>query len=190
MILIVDQIIGYCVKEQLISADKIPWFRYSLEKRLYTFIGVIPFAILAVLISNMWCAICFLTVFFSLRSRINGYHADTLFGCFWMSLVTEILFLKVFDLLLTARNHMVIVILCCCILFRFAPYNHSNMHYSIDEITALKKSIRPRLVIILLLALIMRIMHWDNGLCGLVTGIAMVSFMLCLAYFLEWRKQI
>lgn len=190
MSLFVEQIIGCCVKEQLISEDKIPWFRYSLEKRLYTFIGIIPFAILAVLISNIWCAICFLTVFFSLRSRINGYHADTLLGCFLMSLVIEIIFLIVFVILLTPVNCMVIVILCCCILFLFSPYNHSNMHYSIDEIIALKKSIRRRLVIILLLALIMRIMHWDNGLRGLVTGIAMATFMLCLAYYLEWRKQI
>lgn len=184
----IDKIVRYCYKNGYISENQVPWLRYSIEKRLSSIIGIIPFAFLALLLSDFWCALYFILSFCFLRSRINGYHSKTLVGCLFISLATELLFFKVIYPLLTPIVALVIWIVCFVILFLFAPYNHPNMHYSMDEVLALKKSIRHRVIILTTIFLIALAMQASSSLQGLTLGIAMAAFMLCLAYISDWRK--
>lgn len=184
----VDRIVRYCFKNGLISESQIPWLRYSIEKRLSSIIGIIPFALLALLLSDFGCAFCFILSFCVLRSRINGYHSKTLIGCILVSLAIEILSFKIIYPVLTPITAMATCIVCFVILILFAPYNHPNMHYSADEVLALKKSIRRRVAVLFLLLSLFTVKQLISALHGLTLGIAMAAFMLCLAYITEWRK--
>lgn len=184
----VDRIVCYCFKNGLISESQIPWLRYGIEKRLSSIFGIIPFAFLASLLSDFWCALYFILSFCFLRSRINGYHSNTLIGCLFISLATELLFLKVIYPLLTPIIALAIWVVCLVILLILAPYNHPNMHYSTDEVLALKISIRCRVIILTTLFLIALAMQTASSLRGLTLGIAMAAYMLCLAYISDWRK--
>lgn len=185
----VDQLVNYCFKSDIISESQIPWFRYSIEKRLSSTICLIPFVILAVLMSNFWSAIWFIGGFCFLRSRINGYHAKTMKGCLLVSLGTEWLFMEVLYPMLTPVEATLLSFVCLGILVLAAPYNHPNMHYSTEEIYALKKCIQCRIIILSLLFLLFNIMRFNDSIKGLATGIAMATFMLGLAYISEWRKH-
>ena len=184
----VDRIVCYCYKNGFISESQVPWLRYSIEKRISSIIGIIPFAVLAVLLSDFWCALCFISSFCFLRSRINGYHSKTLIGCILVSFTIEMLSFKIIYPILTPITSLVISIVCFVILIIFAPYNHPNMHYSDDEVLALKKSIRHRVAVLFLFLSILLVNQLISALHGPTLGIAMAAFMLCLAYFLEWRK--
>lgn len=184
----IDKIVRYCHKNGYISENQVSWLRYSIEKRISSIVGIIPFALLALLLSDFWCALCFIFGFCFFRSRINGFHAKTLIGCLCISLATELLFFMVIYPLLNPTIALVIWVACLVILLYFAPYNHPNMHYSVDEVLALKKSIRHRAIILTTIFLIALSMQASSSLQGLTLGIAMAAFMLCLAYISDWRK--
>ena len=184
----VNRIVCFCYKNGFVSENQVPWLRYSIEKRLYSIISIAPFAILSVWLSNWVCAISFISSFCFLRSRINGYHAKTVIGCILVSLIIEVLSFKIIYPVLVPIASVVICIVCFCILLSFAPYNHPNMHYSADEVLALKKSIRYRIVVLFLFLSTFWVKQLVNALYGLTLGIAMAAFMLCLAYILKWRN--
>lgn len=43
----IDKIVRYCYQNGYISENQVPWLGYSIEKRLSSIIGIIPFAFLA-----------------------------------------------------------------------------------------------------------------------------------------------
>jgi len=184
----IEQVVNYCCKKELIAENQIPWLRYSIEKRIFTILVLIPFAILAVLLTDFWGTTWFICSFFALRSRTNGYHSNSLLGCFFVSLASEILFLKVVFPITTPTNAITINLICYLILLLLAPYNHPSMHYSTDEILALKNAIRYRVIVLSVLMLFLLTMHFYSSLRGLTTGTAMATYMLSLAYISEWRK--
>lgn len=184
----IDKIVRYCYKNGYISENQLPWLRYSIEKRLSSIVGIIPFTFLAFLLSDFWCALFFISSFCFLRGRINGFHAKTLIGCLCISLATELILFMVIYPLLNPTIAVVIWVACLVILLLGAPYNHPNMHYSMDEVFALKKSIRHRAIILTTIFLIALSMQASSSLQGLTLGIAMAAFMLCLAYISDWRK--
>lgn len=184
----IDKIVRYCCKNGYISENQVPWLRYSIEKRLSSIVGIIPFTFLAFLLSDFWCALYFILSFCFLRSKINGYHSKTLLGCLFVSLATELLFFIAFYPLLTPIIALVIWMVCIVILLLLAPYNHPNMHYSMEEVLALKKSIRHRVIILTTIFLTSFAMQAPSSTQGLTLGIAMAAYMLCLAYISDWRK--
>lgn len=185
----IDKIVRYCHKNGYISENQVPWLRYSIEKRFSSIFGIIPFAFLALLLSDFWCALFFIFSFCFLRGRINGFHAKTLIGCLCISLATELFFFLVIYPLLNPTIALAILLPCLVTLLLGAPYNHPNMHYSMDEVLALKISIRHRAIILTAVFLLALSMHASSSLRGLTLGIAMAAFMLCLAYISDWRKS-
>ena len=185
----IEQIVNYCLKNDIISENQVPWLRYGIEKRLSSIIGLISFTILAVFLSDFWCSVWFIFSFYILRKRINGYHSKTPFGCFCISLTMELLFFKFVYPILTPIIAILVSIFCIVILLLFAPYNHPNIHYSAEEILALKKSIRHRVSMLSAIFLISFTMQKSSSLQGLTLGMAMAAYMLSLAYITEWRKN-
>ncbi len=184
----VNWLVDYCITHNFIDKKMEPWLRYSIEKRFFTMIGLIPFLFLAVIFANIWLAISFIASFYFLRSCINGFHAKTVYGCLFVSLACELLFLLGFCPILTPTRSIVINILCFLLILWLAPYNDRRVHFSAAEVIALKKRIRCRTLILAFVIFIASVMMLTDIVYGLTAGIAMSTFMLSLSYITKWRN--
>lgn len=177
----------YCMQKQIIENKHFDWFVYGLEKRLSTFLLSIPFAILAIVTSNIPCAASFFLAFFFLRGYIGGFHASTVLGCLIISLLSEsAIFLLVYPLL-SQIFILCIVIICIVCIFILSPYNHPNMHLTSEEITACRKKGRIRAVVISSGITFTCILGLDEIAKGLTLGIVLTTAMLCLGYIYDRR---
>lgn len=186
----IDRFSRYCIAKNYISSADYLWFKYGLEKRFYTLVVAIPFFFLAVIITNIYTAFAFFICFYCLRSRTNGFHANTVWLCFTLSLLCEVVFLAVINPLLNTVGALVLAIASSIIIFILAPYNHPNMHLSTKEIAACRISARIRSCFILLGVFVCCILDTPTIAKGCSLGLAMAACLLCLAYILERRKTL
>lgn len=181
---LIVKLADYCVDKKIIESKHIEWFVYGLEKRFYTFFVAIPFLILAIVLSSVPCAISFFFAFFILRGYIGGFHANTIWWCLTISLLSEsaILFLVypfLFNIVIIC-----ITIICVTCIYTLAPYNHPNMHWTSEELIACKKISRLRSFLLSAGIAISSIIGFDEIAKGLTLGIVLATVMLCLGYIL------
>lgn len=186
---LLDWFTNYCINNQLISKDSEVWFRYGLEKKLCTLIVLVPFAIIAVRISGFWTALFFITSFFYLRSRTNGYHAKTHLGCFTGSLLLELFFLMVIEPILDAIWVLVLVSITVMVVFALAPYNHPMMNLDDHEYAACKRAARIRCILLALFCFGCLLCGFHNTADGITLGCAMTSALLVFAKITERRRR-
>ena len=185
---IVDKLTYYCLNEELIKSEDVPWFKYGLEKRISTIIVGIPFLIIAFLISSFLCAVSFFASYFFVRKYIGGYHAKSVLGCIFFSLLMEIVFLGCLPYLINTPFLSGIHVISIVAVFLLAPYNHPNMHLSLDEITVCKKKGRHRICIATLICLIVQLAEGSEIAKGCTIGIVMAATLLCFGYIFNWRN--
>ncbi len=184
-----EKIVSYCIQTNVIAASDEAWLRYGIEKRLTMLPGMIPITALAVYLSSPSVAISFLISFFLLRRRTSGYHAMTPVGCLCTAIVLESLFFLCLYPWLDAMLMTICGGISAVVIFFLAPYDHPNMHFADDELRTLR--FRGRIITLLLLST--AVACWFAGLLsvarGMMIGITMTAFALCLAYFIDWRER-
>lgn len=186
----VNRLVDLFLRHEIASDNQVLWLRYSIEKRIFSSIGLIPFILIALCFTDSWGTFGFVAGFYILRSQVNGYHAKTLWGCLLISLGSELLFLLFLYPLLTPIVAISLTSICSVILILYAPYKHANMHYSNEEVVALRCSIKIRVIFLVSSLLILSFLRFSNLWKGLTSGIALATFFLCLAYISERRKHI
>lgn len=180
----ISKLSAICVENNIINEADVPWLEYGIETRITAIIGLVPFTILAIKLSDIPTTLAFLATFNFLRKRVGGYHANSVLGCMLLSLFLEVLFLGAF---LPKLNMVVFFIsngVSLAIIYFMAPYVHPNMNFSKDEIYALHNSAKRRVMQITVFTLACYFFNFSSIAKGLTAGTAMTAFMLCLAYFL------
>lgn len=185
-----DRFANYCIAKQIISPADRSWFKYGLEKRIYSIVVSVPFLLTAIILSDMPTAITFFISFYCLRSRTNGFHARTVWWCFALSIFFEIVFIGVIQPLISIPITLLLAIISAVFIHFLAPYNHPNMHLSPKEISICRLSSRLRASGILACILISYILGLLNMVIGFSLGLVMAACLLCLAYINEWRKTL
>ena len=177
----------YCVEKEIIENKHVDWFVYGLEKRLSTIFVSIPFIILAIVVSNLPCAISFFLSFFLLREYLGGFHANSVLACLFFSLLSEIIvFFLVYPILSQPGIAYITMICIICILI-LAPYNHPNMHLTNEEAMACKKRGRIRTFIIAVIIILSSIFSFEEISKGATLGIALATILLCLGHIFDRR---
>lgn len=189
MVNISNAISTYCVQRKIIDPNDEVWLRYGIEKRLSTTVILFPFLILSFILTDFFSGLSFLIAFKLIRGKASGYHSNTLLHCFLVSLVLELLFLIVLYPKLLAENITICNLINCLVVFTLAPYNHPNMRLSQKEISALRHESQKAVVLLSIISATFSILGLLPIAKGLVTGVAMASFSLCLAYINDWRKK-
>lgn len=189
MEVLTEKIVTYCIHNEIISAEDVQWFRYGIEKRIIFLLCTSLLTALVTYLCGVQAAVSFLIGFFMLRERIGGYHAKTPLKC--MSISVTMVLLS-FGLLYPYLNAGAIIFLglgSVAAIFLLAPYNHPNMHFSTEELN----SLRPRGRIWAIILHLTAVLLWGIGLHtvarGLIIGITMAAFLLCLAYISDWRNR-
>lgn len=185
---LIGTITNYCIKKDLIQPEQISWFQYGLEKKIVTLFVGIPFLIIAFAISSWLCAISFFATYFFVRKYADGYHAKTIWGCLFFSLVVELFFIGILPKMLNMPLRFLLLSICFPAVWIFAPYNHPNMHLSVDEAKYCQKHARFRICLSTFLATVFSLTELSEIANGCTIGIAMATTLLCLGYIMNWRN--
>lgn len=186
---LINYITKTCIRHQIISSNQVAWFKYGLEKRISSVFVSFPFFLLAVVLSNLHVAFSFFLCFYIIRSKANGYHAKSFWGCFFLSLMHVTIFVGVLYRLLNIFTLNIIAIVGTILISRLAPFNSKEMHLSKSESLCCRRSSRKRSFCILLLGFSLQTLGQSAITKGLFLGIAMAAYLLCLAYYINWRKK-
>lgn len=186
---LLDWFTNYCINNKLISRDNEAWFRYGLEKRICTLIILVPFAIVAINISEFWTALFYMISFYYLRSQTNGYHAKTHWGCFIGSLLLLLFFVFFIEPMLDAFWILVLVSITVMIVFAFAPHNHPMMNLDEHEYIACKKAARIRSIQLAFSCYACIFCDLHEIASGISLGCAMTSALLVFAKITERRRR-
>lgn len=185
---LIGTITNYCIKKDLIQPEQISWFQYGLEKKIVTLFVGIPFLVIAFAISSWLCAISFFVTYFFIRKYADGYHAKTIWGCLFFSLLVELFFIGILPKMLNMPLRFLLLSICFPAVWIFAPYNHPNMHLSVDEAKYCQKHARFRICLSTFLATVFSLTELSEIANGCTIGIAMATTLLCLGYIMNWRN--
>lgn len=170
-----------CIAIGIVEEEDLEWFVYGVEKRVTSAIASVLFLLVAVVLSDVPTAIIYLTSFYFLRSRTNGYHAKTMTRCLFVSVIIELFFLLCILPNLTNNNVYLLNTISFLIIFIFAPYNHPNMHLSPSEERICQISSRIRITLLTASAFVFCMLGKEWGYAGITLGNTMVAFLLLIA---------
>lgn len=189
MDMLVEKITNFCVDHNIVAADKASWFQYGISKRLSTFLASIPLIIIAIILTSFEITIVYYLSFALIRRRSNGYHAKSWVTCLFMSIAIVAIFLGVIYPILTPYSSFWIGITCVLLVFLFAPYDHSLMHFTKEEYIECRRRSRISVCITALLALLLYLVRLNNIATAVISGMATAVFLLCLGHISDWRKK-
>lgn len=189
VMILVDRIVQHCLVNNYISEEEEPLLRYCLEKKVSTFIVLLPLIILSITIQDYRTGLAFLFTFLLLRERTNGFHLQSLGACFVASLLLEILILSVVLPILPDYLAIFLSLFGAITIWLLAPYNHPDMCLTYKEVKACRRSSRTRLLGLLVTALVLWRCNGLKMLRGMMMGISLVAVLLSLAYIIERRNK-
>lgn len=185
----IDSLVDTCINKGYITQEQAPWLRYGIEKRITSFLISIPMLIVGSWISSPAITIPFYVSFCLLRTRTNGIHAQSLGGCFILSILTEVVFLGVLPRVWNGIVAIVLLMASTICIYALAPYNHPNMDLSPEEFAACGQSAKRRLLLLVLLLIVLRAWHFNQFATGILLGIVMVAVTLTFTYILKGERQ-
>ena len=178
----IDSFVGLCIQKEYVSQDEVPWLRYALERRIVSLTAFCVLLIIGLLITNPATLLAFLITFCALRSRTNGYHAKSVGGCLFHSILGEVFFLRVLPNVWNDVFAFVTLVVSIILIWFLAPYNHPNMDQSPEEIIACAKSAKCRLIILTFALNMLYLCKQEEFAWGGRQGIVMTASTLAIAY--------
>ena len=141
----IDTLVGICIQKGYVSQDEAPWLRYALERRIVSLTAFGVLLIIGLFITTPATLLAFLITFYTLRSRTNGYHAKSVGGCLFYSILGEVFYLRILPDVWNDVFAFIALAASIMLIWFFAPYNHPNMDLSPEEVIACAKSAKWRL---------------------------------------------
>lgn len=139
-------IAAFCLQKHYIEPNQIAWLQYGLMRRL---MGMVTFLLLlpvGAFFDGWGSTFLFLLVFRLIRMRTGGYHAKTPTGCLLGSTFTMIVSLE-FAKRLHPVSNLICLTVASVLILRLAPANNAALHLSEDELVAVCKEVKLRLIV-------------------------------------------
>ena len=185
----VEIFVTRCVEQGYITAEKAPWLQYALEKKITVMIAMIPLLLIGVFISSFTETIAFYISFFIIRRYSNGVHSTSFIKCFFVSVISEIIFLGVLTEFLTPVSCMILLPVSGVLIWCLAPYSHPNMMLSSEEVIACAVGAKKSTLQISVAISILYFFGCEDLADGALLGYVMASAMLLIAYIPIGGKQ-
>lgn len=177
----IDSFCSYCLKIGYVTEDRIPWLRYAIQKKYVVILIAIPFLITGVLLSSISTACTFLFSFYFLRTRTNGFHAKNIWSCFFISLVSEIIFLGVLPYIMKNTYIIGLLFLSAIYIWVASPAKCPNFVLTDSEMKACAISAKIRMLIIVSAWFIFHLLNNSQVSEGLAFGMIMTACGLAAA---------
>ena len=184
----VEILIERCVAKGYVSEDAAPWLRYALEKRISSIVVFVPLLTIGLMITNPFKLFAFFATFFLLRTRTNGFHAESGGKCLFYSICGEVFFFRVLPAVWNNVTAFISLAMSIALIWILAPYNHPNMDLSSEEIVACAKSAKLRLSILIFSFCALYIRKQKQLSEGILLGVVMTASTLALAYLIPQKR--
>lgn len=179
----------HCQNKGYVTDEQMPWLQYVLAKRLSTLLIYIALFILGIYLASTLSSFAFVTSFLYLRERTNGVHAKTFWGCFFGSIISEIVFLGVFARLITTGIALLLLTVSSTLIYYFSPYNHPSMHLTFEEELACATAAKKRLLFLDMLAVSIYLAGCYETGHSITLSITMTACMLVVANIISRRNK-
>lgn len=177
-----QRIAHYCVKQSWVKKEDVAWCSYAIEKKLLTALFFFWLTLCAFVCGKYIEMGAFTLVFFFLRRRIGGWHAERAWSCQILSVVLVLSNVFAVGPLLITHMPMVGLFLADIVVFVWAlilkPIYPPQVHFGTPEKQANNKKKNQLLVAVLLIQIIAGLLQKNivivySGL-GVLTGIISV----------------
>lgn len=175
---------GQLLAYNLIEESEQELYEYGLERVLSKVISYSAFLVLALCIRQFIPTVLFLGFLLTLRGRTGGYHASTELRCFVSSMGICVLAVKVLIPFLVLHKGILgtLYVISVAIIFLWAPINHPNVDFSIQEIQQYRWRARKVLIQEMLLVILMWIVQVrEEYSVSAMAGTIVCALLMCLA---------
>ncbi len=154
----------------------------SIEKIIN--IGTIIF--ISIIANKFIPSLLFLIFFYELRKRAGGYHAKSFLICYVETIGTYIFILYINSILANQPTVLFcMLVISFCIILGLGSVNHPNLHMSITELTAAKKSSRILLFMEVTVIFFFELIGIEMAIISyMVTAVTMCAILMCMAKIL------
>lgn len=173
------RIVSYWVQIDLVEESQAEWYTYGLLKRVTTLCTFIVVISLGALHSNIWRALLFTSTLMYLRAATNGHHAKTYLRCLFNSCIIEIVCVLLCDYLIAILS-IFLALVSAVIIFTIAPLNNEQIHFSDEELAAVRAICRKRLAISFILHLVLLPLYPVGAYC-VSLAMSADAFLLLIA---------
>ena len=90
-----ERLIDFFISQCGLPETRRPWYIYTLQTRISMFLSTAGMMLLGCLVATPYQVTCFIVGIFSLRRRLDGYHAKTPLRCFFLSIGASIFCLSI-----------------------------------------------------------------------------------------------
>jgi accessory gene regulator B len=165
---LLDKIIAFTYKDEIIEPDRIEIVRYGLELFILKAVFLLASVIIALLMDEILSYLIFLIFFMPLRTLAGGYHASTRLLCFIESMFTVVLVCGICKLTATKSLPVIILLgiftlISSAVIFILSPVEDKNKPLSAKQ----KRSFQGRVRIYLFISLAVLILLAFLGLLNL-----------------------
>ena len=142
------------------------------------------------LVATPYQVTCFIVGIFSLRRRLDGYHAKTPLRCLFLSIGVSILCLSIVNSLVQYSLSILIWILFISLsfaVFNSSPYSHPNCPLTPDELAVSWIKAKHILIWNLFLILLLQI-FFANSNCALYCEMGIIA--AAISFFVSKFKEV
>jgi len=176
-VVFVDRLTESFLRHNIISEDQTEWCAYVLEGKIANLISLVILLVVGTLAADFPAAVVINAGMLFLRKKTNGYHAKTFLGCLCISVFCEYTCLRLLPWL-NQWKALTLLSFSALVIFLFAPFNSSNMHFDEREMSALKQCVRRRLVIFCFLAVVLLLVQPEWSFCLCLTSGCVAIFLI------------
>lgn len=183
---VVDGLIVYLMKHELVPEEERGVYAYSLEVALSAAIFWLLLAALALFFGTIWPTVIYLGAFFFLRSAIGGYHASTHLRCSAISVVAYLGFIWCYARLSEGTTWIMLLSGAAVLLvFCFAPVDHPNKPFSTAERVHYRQQSCRRALVFAALQILLLSVGWTEMAFSAAFGALQAALFLLIAYFMQ-----
>ena len=173
---------NWLISNKVITTEEKEVYEYGIFQMIVNMLDTLSILSLSILFNELTATCCYIVCFCMLRKYAGGYHAQSLIGCYGMTIGSTLLMLitiKVFKVPLIVLLSLWLVSLI--IIFLFAPVQNRNK--ILDE---LERTVYRRLVflIVILESIFMWVLYGFNFIKE-VQGILFSNVLIVISMLIE-----
>ncbi len=172
-------IVSRWVQRGFVEESQAEWYIYGLLKRLTTLCTLSSIVVLGTLLSDLWRALLFAVALMYLRAYTNGHHAKTYLRCLVNSCIIEVLGVLLCSYLTPVLSFF-LALVSALIVLMIAPLNNAQIHFSPEELIAVRSACHKRLAALFILHTVLLPLLPVSAYC-ISLAMAADAFLLLIA---------
>lgn len=183
---------SFFIRKALIAETEREIYEFCFEIFLAATLGWGSLFLLAIITNILKPFICYIFWFCIFRNVAGGYHAGTHLKCYLLSIVTFLLFLVVQYTIsenIYAECAFCFTIISIIIFFLFAPVEHPNNPFSLQEREKYIRKMRLSILCFLSVQVLLLTIHMTDLSFNMSLGSLQAALSVVVAYYFNHERR-